>query len=156
MASCVKALRFRPTQRAQGGCILTDQKRHLVGIAQRDAHHALVARFKRNDVFARREYDFAERDHAFLADGLADHGKRLLADLTVGHDEVGVAHIDFVDVGFRNEFVDLNSAIAFDRDGFQFLRIKLDVFALVDLEAFDNVGLFDFVGGFGIDLAGNA
>ena len=54
---------------------------------------------------------------------------------------------------FGNELVDLDGALAFDRDGFQLVRIKLDVFALVDLEAFDDVGGFDFVAGFGIDLA---
>jgi hypothetical protein len=63
-----------------------------------------------------------------------------LTDLAVGYDKVGVAHVDFVDVGFRDELVDLNSALTLDRDGFQFIRIKLDVFALVDLEAFDDVG----------------
>ena len=88
-----------------------------------------------------------------LADCLADHGERLLADLAIGHNEIWVAHIDFVDLGFWDKLVDLDGALALDRDGFQLLRVELDVFALVDLEAFDDVGLFDLVTRFGIHLA---
>ena len=81
---------------------------HLVGIAQRHAEHALAARFERDDVLARREHHLADRDHSLLADGLADHGERLLADLAIRHDVVRVVEIELVDLLARHELVDLD------------------------------------------------
>jgi hypothetical protein len=46
---------------------------NLVGIAKRDAEHALAARLERDHVFPRGEYDATEANHAFLLDRLADH-----------------------------------------------------------------------------------
>jgi hypothetical protein len=41
---------------------------HLVGIAQRHAHHAVAARFECDNMLARREHHLADGDHALLAD----------------------------------------------------------------------------------------
>jgi hypothetical protein len=45
---------------------------------------------------------------------------------------IRIAPIKFVDVLFRSELFDLQRALAFDRDGFEFFRIELDVLALGD------------------------
>ncbi len=114
--------------------------------------HALAARFERDDVLARGEHHLAERHHAFLADRLADHGKGLLADFAVRHDVIRIAHIKLVDLAARHEFFDFDDVLAFDGDGFDLFRLKLDIFALVDLVAFDDFSVVDFVAGFGVDF----
>ena len=121
---------------------------HLVRVAQRDAHHALAARLKRNGVLARGEHHLAQRHHAFLADGFADHGEGLLSDLAVRNDVIGIAHIEFVDFAARHEFLDLDDVLALQRYGFEFFRLKLDIFALRDLVALYDIGVLDFVAGF--------
>ena len=90
-------------------------------------------------MLARREDDLAERHHAFLADGLADDGERLLADVAVGHDVIRVVEIELVDFLFRHELVDLDDALALDRDRLELLGVELDILALADLVALDDV-----------------
>jgi hypothetical protein len=57
---------------------------HLVWVPQRSAKESLATRLQCNDVLARGEHDLADGDHTLLADGFADHSKRLLADLAIG------------------------------------------------------------------------
>ena len=126
---------------------------HFVGIAQRHAHHALAARLQRDDVLARGEHHLADRDHALLADGFADHGERLLPDFPVRHDEVGIVEVELVDLLARHELVDIDHPLALDRNRFELLRVELEILALADLVALDDVGGFDLVAAVGIDLA---
>ncbi len=81
-------------------------------------------------MLARGEHHLAERHHAFLADRLADHGKGLLADFAVGHDVIGIAQIELVDLAARHEFFDVDDVLALDGDGFELFRLELDIFAL--------------------------
>ena len=60
----------------------------LVRISQRDAEEPFAARFQGDDVLALGEDNPAERNHAFLADRLADYRECLLADFAVRHEVV--------------------------------------------------------------------
>src|SRR3979411_1685924 len=93
-------------------CCLAD----LIRIAERNAQHALAARFDRDHMFPRREDDMTERYHVLLLDRLTDHGEGLLADLTVGSDVVWNVPIEFVDLTLRHELVDLDGVRASDRE----------------------------------------
>src|SRR6195256_4820993 len=61
---------------------------NLIRIAERNAQHALAARFDRDHMFPRREDDMTERYHVLLLDRPPDHGEGLLADLAIGSDVV--------------------------------------------------------------------
>ena len=104
-------------------------------------------------MLARREHHLADRDHALFADGFPDHGERLLTDLAIRRNVIGVVEVEFVYLVLRHELVDVDCALALDRDGFELFGIKLDVLALADLVALDDVGGLDLVAAFGIDLA---
>src|SRR4029077_19301761 len=91
----------------------------LVWIPQRHANHTFVSRFKRDYVFARGKDDLAECNHPFLADGLADHRKRLLSDFPIWNDKVWVAEIELVDLVSRDELVDVDDALAFNSHGIE-------------------------------------
>jgi hypothetical protein len=121
-------------------------------IPQRHANHAFVSRFERDYVFARGEDDLAECHHPFLAGGLADHRKRLLSDFAIWNDEVRVAQVEFVDFRLRDELLDVDDALTFNSAGIEFLRFKLDILAFGDLVAFDDVGTFHIIPGYGIDF----
>ena len=103
-------------------------------------------------MFARGEDDLAECNHSFLSDGLADHRKGLLSDFAIWNDEVRIAQIEFVYLHLRDELINLDDAFAFNGDGIEFLWCKLDVFALGDLVAFDDVGTLHLVPAYGIDF----
>jgi len=125
----------------------------LVGIPQRHTDHAFVSRFERDDMFTRGEDDLAECNHPFLADGLADHRKRLLPDFAIWNDKVWIAQVEFVDFSLRNELINLDDPFAFDGNRLKLLRFKFDVFALCDLVAFDDVATIHIISGFGIDFS---
>ena len=125
---------------------------HLVGIAQRDAEQALVARLEHDDVLARGEHDTRERHHALLANHLPDDGERLLSDLAVGHDVVGVVEVELVDLVARHELVNVNDPPAFDGDGFELLRRELDVFILAHLITLDDVVRLHLLAALGVNL----
>src|SRR5208337_2032089 len=126
---------------------------HLIWVAQRDAEKPLAARFQRNDVLAGREDDLADCDHALFADGFPDHGERLLADLSIWRDVIGAVQVEFVYLLLGHELVDIDHALALDRHGFELFGVKLDILALADLVALDDVGGLNLVPALGIDLA---
>ena len=125
---------------------------YLIRIPQGDAEQALAACFKRDDVLARREHDLADCDHALFADGFPDDSECLLTDLSVRGNVIGVVQVDFVDLVLGHELVDVDRALALNRDGFELLGIKLDIVALADLVPFDDVCGIDLITSFGIDL----
>ena len=105
----------------------------LVGIPQRHADHALVARLEHNDMFAGGEDDLAECHHPFLADRLSDHRERLLSDFAIWNDVVWIAQVEFVDLSLRDELINFDDALAFNRDVLELLWFKLYVFAFCNL-----------------------
>jgi hypothetical protein len=126
---------------------------HLVRISQRYAKEPLVARLQRDHVLARREDDPAECNHALLADCLADDRERLLADLAVRHEIVRAVEVQFVDLLLRYELVDLDRPLALDRYRLKLFGLDLDVLALADLVALDDLLGTDLVAGLGVDLS---
>src|SRR4051794_10759897 len=104
-------------------------------------------------MFARCEDDLANRNHTLLANGLTDHGEGLLANLTVRHDVIWVVEVKLVDLFARHKFVNLDRAFALDRYGFQLFWLYRQVFAFTNFVALDDVGAFDLVPGFSVDLA---
>src|SRR6266481_2816912 len=126
---------------------------NLIRESQREPEQAFAARLDLDDVHARGENDSAERHHAFLADRVADDREGLLADLPIGHHVVWVVQIEVVDLLPRHELVDLDRARALYGDGLEFLGFELDVFALADFVAFDDVGRVDFLLGLRVHFA---
>ena len=120
---------------------------NLVRVPQRHAEQPLAARFKCNDVLARREYDLSDSDHTLFPDGFPDHGERLLTNLAVRGDVIRAVQIQFVDFVPWHELIDVDCALALDRDGLQLLGIDLDVLVLADFVPLDDVGRIDFVPG---------
>jgi hypothetical protein len=84
---------------------------YLIGIPQRHADHAFVARFKCDYVFSRSEDDLPECNHPLLANGFPDHRERLLSDFAIRDDEVWVAQIQLVDLRLRDELINVNDAL---------------------------------------------
>ena len=64
--------------------------------------------FQRDDVLAVGEDDARDCDLVHRADGLADHGEGIVADLAIGDDVVWPHQVQLVDVGLRHEFVDVD------------------------------------------------
>ena len=125
---------------------------YLVRISQSDAEQSPAACLKRNDVLTRGEHDLADRHHALLADGFPNNSECLLPDLSVRGDVIGIVQVDFIDLVLGHELVDVYRALAFDRDGFEFLGIKFDIVALADFVALDDICGIDLVAAFRIDL----
>jgi hypothetical protein len=109
--------------------------------------------FKRNDVLTRREHNLANCDHAVLADGFPDDRECLLADLSIRGNVIRIVQVKFVALVLGHKLVDVDCALALNRDGFELLGIKLDIVALPDLVALDDICRIHFVAGFRIDLA---
>src|SRR5262249_48707402 len=126
---------------------------HLVGIAQRKPEKPFTARFKCDDVLARRENNPPERYHSLLADRLANDRECLFADLAVGNEIVGTIEIQLVDFFLRHELVDLDCALALDGDRLKLFGLNLDILAFANLVALDDVGRIDLVAGLGIHLS---
>src|ERR1700730_9059600 len=85
--------------------------------------------------------------------GIASWLSDMLTDLSVRGNVIGIVQVQFVDLVLGHELVDVDRALALDRDGFKLLGIKLDVIALADLVAFNDVGGLDLIPVLGIDLA---
>src|ERR1700722_11876131 len=77
----------------------------------------------------------------------------LLTDLSVRGNVIGVVQVDFVDLVLGHKLVDVYRALALDCDSLKLLGIKLDIVALADLIALDDICRIHFIGRFGIDLA---
>jgi hypothetical protein len=52
----------------------------------------------------------------------------------------------------RHELVDVDRALALDRDRFKLFGLDLEIFALADLVALDDVGRLHLVAALGVDL----
>jgi hypothetical protein len=59
-------------------------------------------------VLTGRQHDAAERYHALLVDRVADDAESLLTDFAIGDDVVGPVDVEIVDLGARNELVDVD------------------------------------------------
>jgi hypothetical protein len=79
--------------------------------------------------------------------------KRLLADLAVGYDVIRITHIDFVDLRLGDELVNFDCALTLDGNRLKFFGVELDVFALSDFVALDDVGLLDLIAGLGVHFS---
>jgi hypothetical protein len=104
-------------------------------------------------VLARGEDHPRERHHAFLADRLANDREGLLADFAIRNDVVRAVQIELVDLLLGHELVDLDGALALDRDRFELFGLDLDLLAFADLIALDDVARINLVAGLGVHLA---
>jgi hypothetical protein len=125
----------------------------LVRIAKCDAQQALTAGLQCDDVLTGGEDNFGKRHHALGTYRFPDDGKCLLADFTVRDDVIRVAEVKLINLFAQNEAVNLDGALAFERDGLKLLGLHLDVFALGDFIALDDIADLDLVAAFGVDLA---
>lgn len=83
---------------------------HLVGIAQQRAHEAVGQRLERYDVLAAGEHHAADCDHVHAADRLAYDCEGVVPHLPIGDYVVGPDEIAGIDVGLRQELVDVDRA----------------------------------------------
>src|SRR3979490_2146251 len=95
----------------------------------------------------------ANRDHSLLTNCLADHGECLLPDFAIRNDVVRTIEVQLVYFFSRHEPIDFDRPPALYSNGFQLFRVELEVLALADLVAFDDVRGFDFIAGVRIHLA---
>src|SRR5262249_5401025 len=116
-------------------------------------HQALAARLHRYDVLAACEDDAADRNHVLFFDDVADNGESVLPHFAVGRYVVRSDVIEFVDFGLRHEFVDLDRPGALEGDRFELVVVNLDILALGDLIALDDVFGFNFFTGVLVDPA---
>jgi hypothetical protein len=63
-----------------------------------------------------------------------------LANLAIGSEVIGAVLIKLVDFFFRHELVDLDCALALNRNGLKLFGLDLDVLALADFIALDDIG----------------
>jgi hypothetical protein len=63
----------------------------------------------------------------------------LLPDFAIRHDVVRTVEVQLVDLISWDELIDVDGALALYGNRFQLFRIKLKIFALADLVAFDDV-----------------
>ena len=100
---------------------------NLVRIAQCGADKPLSQGCKHDDALALGQHDAAERHHALAAHSLADHREGFLSDLIVRRDVVGAVEKSLVDLLARHERVDLDSVVALDRKGVEFVVLDQDI-----------------------------
>src|SRR6202048_1975644 len=84
--------------------------------------------------------------------GIASWLSDMLTDLSVRGNVIGIVQVQFVDLLPRNELVDVDRALALNRDGFELLGIKFDIVVLADFVALDDICGIDLVAAFRIDL----
>src|ERR1700730_9060142 len=85
--------------------------------------------------------------------GIASWLSDMLTDLSVRGNVIGIVQVQFVDLVLGHELVDVDRALALDRDSFELLGIKLDIFTLSDLIALDDICRIHFIRRFCIHLA---
>ena len=125
---------------------------HFVGIPQQRSHQALVERLERDDVLAVGQHHPSDRDLVHLADGFADDGEGVVADLAVRTQVIGTDQIARIDLAAVDELVDLDGPRRFQRDVLELLLRHLDEGVGVDLVALDDVLVGDLLAGVGIHL----
>src|ERR1700744_3894122 len=76
----------------------------------------------------------------------------LLPDLAIRRDIVRVANIQFIDLRFRDKFLNLDGSLTLNGHGFQLFAGHVNVFAFGELIALDDVGLVDVIAGLGVYL----
>src|SRR6202035_3540129 len=94
-------------------------------------------------VVPRCEHDATEGNHAFLLDGLTNHGEGLTADLAVGGDVIRNVPIELVDLASRHKLVDLDRVRASYSDSLQLFTGYFDVASLSGLKALNDVFVAD-------------
>ena len=109
-------------------------------------------RLERDDVLAVGQHHASDRDLVHLADGFADDGEGVVADLAVRHQVVGTDQIPRVDLAAVDELVDLDGSRRFQRDVLELLLRHLDEGVGVDLVALDDVLVGDLLAGVGVHL----
>src|SRR5262249_41626810 len=105
----------------------------FIGISKSHAQQTPPPRLKCDDVLPARQHDAAERDHVHFADGVADDGKRILSDLTIGSDVIGRVDVAIIDLVSRNELIDFNGPSALDFDSLKFFVLNDEILPLADL-----------------------
>src|SRR5262249_31676630 len=108
---------------------------YLVGIAQGHAEQPALERLQHYHALPARQHDPSERHHVEVADGIPDHGERLLPDLVGRSQIIGVLQIALIDLGLGHELIDIDGVSALDLDLLDFLVVDLDVLAFADLVA---------------------
>src|SRR5258706_9937471 len=68
-------------------------------------------------MFTAGQNEATDSDHIHVADRLADDGECVVTDLAIWHQIVRTDQIARINVGFRNELVDIDGAIDRDHDG---------------------------------------
>jgi hypothetical protein len=103
-------------------------------------------------VLAIGEHHATYGDLVQFADGFADDGEGVVADLSVRHQVVGTDQIPRVDFAAVDELVDLDGSGRFKRDVLELLLRHLDEGIGVDLVPLDDVLVGDLLAGVGVDL----
>jgi len=96
---------------------------NFVRVSQQHDHQAVLAGFKRDDVFAAGENDAGQRHLVERADGFAHHRVGIMADLAIEHDVIRPHQVEVVDFLPRHKLVDLNRAGRFQRDVFELVLL---------------------------------
>src|ERR1700730_16444892 len=84
--------------------------------------------------------------------GIASWLSDMLTDLSVRGNVIGIVQVQFVDLVLGHELVDVDRALALDRDSFELLGIKLNIVALANFIALNDICRIHLIGRFGIDL----
>src|ERR1700730_11103761 len=124
---------------------------NIIGVIQQQAENAGVPWLQRDDVLAGGEHHATDPYHTFPLDGLADDGECLHTDLAIGHDVIRPVDVEIIDLGARDELVDVDGVARFRLDSFEILFRDLNV-ALAGLVAFHDVVLVNDIAGHGVDL----
>jgi hypothetical protein len=98
-----------------------------------------------NNVLPARENDAADGNHFHVADGLADNRKGVVADFPIRDQIVGPDEIAGIYAGLWYELVNVDRARGFQGNVFQFLLRHLDVGVGIDLVAFHNIVVRNFL-----------
>ena len=108
----------------------------------------------RDDVLAAGEHHAAERHHLHLFDDVADDDEGVLPDLAVGRDVIGADAVKLVDLGLRGTNSSISMVLVLSSAiDFNLLVGDLDILALGDLVALDDLVGGDLLAGLGVDLA---
>jgi len=144
---------FAPDPQARPGSVaaLLDRLRAAQGPSEDELR-------ARAEAARQAEEDDARQSHHLLRPhGVADDGKRLLAHPIGGGEVVGRVEVKLVDLGARNEALDVDRVITLDLDGLDLLVLQHDVLALADLVTLRLVLRLDRLAGLLVDeLAAHA
>jgi hypothetical protein len=78
-------------------------------------------------VFTASQHKTPDGNHIHVADGFTDDGERVVANFAIWHEIIRTDQVARINIGFRNELVDIDGAVRVESDVFEFVFGDFDI-----------------------------